>query len=125
MQLTDNFKLDEFACHCGCNEHANYVQNLTELAQALELDRKAYGKPMKIFSGFRCAAHNTAVGGVKNSYHLKGLAADLHAEDTDDLARLHLAVLRGGGFPGGVGLYKSNPLLLHRDVRGIWIFFNR
>ena len=52
--------------------------NLVYLAAyVLEPLRKAMGKPIKISSGYRCERLNKAVGGVYNSQHLKGQAADL------------------------------------------------
>ena len=46
-------------------------------AFVLEPLRVAMGKPIKISSGYRCEKLNKAVGGVYNSQHLKGQAADL------------------------------------------------
>ena len=46
-------------------------------AYVLEPLRKAMGEPIKIGSGFRCQQLNKAVGGVANSQHLTGQAADL------------------------------------------------
>jgi hypothetical protein len=46
-------------------------------AYVLEPLRVAMGKPIKISSGYRCEKLNKAVGGVYNSQHLKGQAADL------------------------------------------------
>ena len=46
-------------------------------AYVLEPLRVAMNEPIKIGSGFRCQALNKAVGGVYNSQHLKGQAADL------------------------------------------------
>ena len=52
--------------------------NLVYLAAyVLEPLRVAMGEPIKIGSGFRCQQLNKAVGGVANSQHLKGQAADL------------------------------------------------
>ena len=69
---TKNFKVSEFACkHCGKNEIDQRVLNT---AQAL---REELGVPVRVNSGYRCPAHNAAVGGVKGSNHTKGLAADL------------------------------------------------
>ena len=52
--------------------------NLVYLAAfVLEPLRVAMKEPIKISSGFRCQALNKAVGGVYNSQHLKGQAADL------------------------------------------------
>ena len=41
--------------------------------------RKAWGAPIIVSSGYRCKELNTLVGGVKNSHHLLGCAADITA----------------------------------------------
>lgn len=46
-------------------------------AYVLEPLRVAMNEPIKIGSGFRCQKLNKAVGGVYNSQHMKGQAADL------------------------------------------------
>lgn len=46
----------------------------TELLQPL---RDAWGGPITITSGYRCAALNAVVGGSRTSAHLTGYAADL------------------------------------------------
>ena len=46
-------------------------------AFVLEPLRVAMGKPIKISSGYRCEKLNKEVGGVYNSQHLKGQAADI------------------------------------------------
>lgn len=64
----------------GINNKPNTEQliNLVYLAaNVLEPLRVAMGEPIKIGSGFRCPALNKAVGGVGNSQHMKGQAADL------------------------------------------------
>lgn len=54
------------------------VINLVYLAAfVLEPLRVAMREPIKIGSGFRCLRLNQAVGGVSNSQHLTGQAADL------------------------------------------------
>jgi uncharacterized protein YcbK (DUF882 family) len=53
-------------------------KNLNKLIDnILDPLRVAYGKPIRVSSGYRCAALNTAVGGVKKSEHREGRAADL------------------------------------------------
>lgn len=53
-------------------------QNLTALvATILDPLRERYGKPINVNSGYRCQALNKAVGGVRNSQHLTGEAADI------------------------------------------------
>ena len=51
------------------------VQRL--ISEVLDPLRDWYGKPIRINSGYRCEALNKAVGGVDNSYHLTGCAADI------------------------------------------------
>ena len=46
-------------------------------AFVLEPLRVAMGKPIKISSGYRCERLNKSVGGVYNSQHLNGQAADI------------------------------------------------
>ena len=46
-------------------------------AFVLEPLRVAMNEPIKIGSGYRCEKLNKAVGGVYNSQHMKGQAADL------------------------------------------------
>lgn len=53
-----------------------------EFVKKLDLLRMFYGKPVYISSGYRTKEHNLAVGGVSDSAHLKGLAADLSCNDS-------------------------------------------
>lgn len=66
--------------------------NLIALVDAvLDPLRLFYGKPIHVSSGFRSPAVNRAVGGVSNSQHLRGEAADI---DTGSrLENQHLARL--------------------------------
>lgn len=71
------------------------VDNLNRLADYLDNIREKLGKPILVSSGYRCPVLNKAVGGVVNSQHQKGLAADLVCADMDGLEK----VLREtGGF---------------------------
>ena len=54
------------------------VEHLSELtAKILEPLREAWGGPIYVTSGYRCDKLNQAVGGVANSVHRLGWAADL------------------------------------------------
>ena len=83
--VTMHFTIEEMyasdtAKRLGINNTPNMQQmiNLVYLcAYVLEPLRVAMGEPIKIGSGFRCEKLNKAVGGVYNSQHLKGQAADL------------------------------------------------
>ena len=50
--------------------------------------RDAMNEPIKIGSGYRCAKLNTAVGGVSNSQHTKGEAADIDTGNHTESYRL-------------------------------------
>ena len=59
---------------------SNVKANLTALvANILDPLREAYGKPIVVSSGYRCAKLNRAVGGVARSQHLSGQAADIQS----------------------------------------------
>lgn len=69
---TNNFKVGEFSCrHCGENRIAQHV---IDLCQKI---RDYVGLPVFVNSAYRCEVHNKRIGGVKNSYHTQGLAADI------------------------------------------------
>jgi len=71
--LSEHFSRWEFACRCGCG----FDDVDQELVSALEALRLKLGKPINITSGCRCEEHNSAVGGVFNSAHTRGTAADI------------------------------------------------
>ena len=65
-------------CHCG-PETAQYVSPL--LLEKLEELRTMIGGPIELSCAYRCAAHNAAVGGVPDSQHRLGTAADIRTPD--------------------------------------------
>lgn len=85
MRLTENFELWEFLKSDTANYHKidntpspSAQVNLSHLARSLQGFRDYIGKPLVITSGYRSPALNRAVGGAKNSWHTKGLAADFY-----------------------------------------------
>lgn len=66
-------------------EEAN-LRNLVE--DVLDKIRDRYGKPIRVNSGFRNAALNSAVGGSKTSQHMMGEAADITTGTRDGNAAL-------------------------------------
>ncbi len=56
--------------------------------QLLDPIREAWGEPIVVSSGYRCKELNALVGGVKNSHHLLGCAADIIAGNKVDQRRL-------------------------------------
>lgn len=75
-----HFKKAEFACECGgryCNGYPGGTTS-SKLLSILEAIRSYYGKPITITSGQRCATFNRQVGGISNSAHRFGRAADIY-----------------------------------------------
>lgn len=70
---TKNFKVSEFTCKCGCGMN-DTDQRLINMCQKI---RDELGVPVRVNSGCRCKVHNARVGGVPNSQHILGYAADL------------------------------------------------
>lgn len=64
---------------------AEILRNL-EYGVQMILDplRRIHQQPIIINSGYRCAQLNKAVGGVQNSWHTKGNAADIHIKDENE-----------------------------------------
>lgn len=74
---------------------ANIVPNLHRLMDYLDKVREAYGKPIRVSSGYRSPQLNSLVGGSPQSQHKQGLAADLVVPDLD---RLFGVIRKLGGF---------------------------
>ena len=107
--LSEHFTADEFACPC-----CGVVLAQSELVEKLENLRRIAGGPVVITSGYRCPAHNKAVGGVENSYHTRGMAADIFVCAISPRQLAEMA--EQAGFDG-IGVYPEQGFV-HVDVRG-------
>lgn len=108
-KLNAYFKVREFACHDG----SDTVLIDDALVQLLRYIRTYFGKPVTINSGYRTVAYNKKVGGVSNSQHTLGKAADIVVQDVPPRA---VASYLESLFPlHGIGLYPS---FVHVDTRG-------
>ena len=108
IKIAEHFNLSEFSCPC-CNLvmlHPELLVKLVELRNILEI-------PVYVTSGYRCFEHNQKVGGVINSYHCIGLAADIKAKDINLITLLEIC--ENIDF-AGIGLYEKKNFL-HLDVR--------
>lgn len=102
------FDREEFRCQCKgkyCNGFP--VEPEEELVRVCNEIRRRLGVPVSIVdsggSGVRCPRHNAAVGGVGNSNHIYGRAADLHSSKQPvEMYRVAEEVL---GDTGELGLY--------------------
>ena len=92
VRLSQHFTLAEF---CNPGKYPANVPTTQQIAnmtygcrQLLEPAREAISCPILINSGFRCEAVNRRVGGVRNSQHLLGQAADIRPRDPQQFQRL-------------------------------------
>ncbi len=91
-----HFTATELSCSCRKHCKGEYFHD-PRFLDALEAMRRDVD-PLIIRSGHRCRAHNTAVGGVQNSYHAKAIAADIAVTNKDRARILQAAV--NAGFTG-------------------------
>ena len=84
------FRKEEFLCRCGkCEMPAEVEANIVALVEnVLDPAREKFGKPITVNSGYRCPKYNAAVGGVANSQHMRGEAADITSADNEQLAKI-------------------------------------
>ena len=101
MQLTKNFKLEEFiksntATAKGIDNTPTeeQLENIKFVAEQLQLIRNTYKQPIYITSGFRSEKLNNAVGGSKTSQHMDGLAVDINQGSRTKNHNLFLIVKR-------------------------------
>ena len=107
------FTPEEMSCRCcgqlpddGIDSRLQYV---------LDAMREAVGGPLILSCCYRCPSHNAEVGGVPNSQHVYGRAADVLCPDgmsVDELA--DIAEQCGGD---GIGRYYNSGFV-HVDTRG-------
>jgi len=117
MKLTKDFTLSEFQSKDGAPFAADVPPKIQELAENLQTIRGHIGVPLSINSGYRSPEHNKAIGGKPNSYHPRGMAADLSCSLPpfklyQEIEKLMLA---GKIKKGGLAEYKS---FVHYDIRG-------
>ena len=106
--LASNFKVREFICHC-CG--AEGIKDVLVYHLQNAHDRLPKNRVMVVTSGYRCPMHNESIGGVENSAHMKGLAADIKFDDSSHKFMLIKAFL-SVGFKR-IGIYES---FIHVDV---------
>ena len=77
-RLSPHFTAGELACRCCGKFGPKDGAEIRTTAQFLERVRVYLGnRAIHVNSGYRCPAHNAAVGGEVNSFHMRGFAADI------------------------------------------------
>lgn len=119
--INEYFKYSEFDCKCGKCERPQGVPS-QELIDILTKIRKHYNQPVIINSGYRCEAHNKAVGGSANSQHFKGSAVDIIVKNTPTQSVWEYVLKNWGDSPLGLAIKRNKGNIyagfVHIDTRG-------
>lgn len=107
-KLSEHFKASEFSCKDG-NEEFLIADRLIDTLEAI---RNHFNSPVIINSGYRTPSWNNKVGGASNSYHCKGMAADIKVKGhtSKEVAEYASRIME----EGGVIRYTN---FVHIDVR--------
>ena len=103
------FSMYEFKCsHTGkCEMNPDFIDKLNDL-------RLAFGKPMRITSGFRDVTHPIEAKKKTSGAHTTGQAADIAVSREDAFDLLSLALTRGFT---GIGIQqKGSGRFIHLDT---------
>ena len=110
-KLSTNFKVKEFACKDG----SDTVLVAPRLVMVLQSIRSRFGAAVTINSGYRTPQYNAKEGGVTDSQHCYGTAADIVVRGKTPA---QVAAYARQLMPdwGGVGVYAKKGFT-HIDVR--------
>ena len=120
MKIGKYFDEYEFACHCdrhGVDAEGHPILDHIidkRLVDVLDRIRERLGVPITVNSGYRCPEHNAEVGGVSDSQHVLGTAADITYDGIDVDYLAEIAEECGAD---GIGKYYYQDFV-HIDVRG-------
>ena len=120
MRMTEHFDLVELTRSATATRLGlmnvppqTAVGNLRNLCQkVLEPLRQHLGKPIIVTSGYRSKELNKAVGGVENSQHLVGEAADLRIESEKQGREWMVWIMDNCEF---------DQLILERNAKATWL----
>ena len=118
MYIPKYFKIEEFNSKDGAEMPNDVRKNILELIKNMDVIRSTINKPIYVNSGYRSPEHNRNVGGVKNSFHMRGMACDFHVKGMtpQELKNILVDLINKGKITqGGIGIY---PTFIHYDIRG-------
>ena len=118
--LTENFTKRELECqHC---HRLPDTEAFLAFIRKLQRARDIADVPFVVLSGYRCAFHNTRVGGAEDSSHLIAVAADIECLDMATREKIFRGAIQAGFRRIGIG-----PRALHfdddyRKPTAIWLY---
>ena len=112
-KLSENFSVKEFRCKDGSDK----ILVDEKLVKLLQKMRDKFGVII-ITSAYRTKSYNKKVGGVSDSQHLYGYAADITIRKTSELLKAAQYAEKIGF--GGIGLDNKYQMFLH-----FWLQFKK
>lgn len=93
--VSPHFKAKEFQS----KDKSEYLLIATELIETLEKIRSHFNTPIIINSGYRTPSWNSKVNGASNSFHCKGMAADIVVKEhsSEEVAKYADSIMEQGG----------------------------
>ena len=93
--VSTHFKAKEFQS----KDKSEYLLIATELIETVEKIRNHFNAPVIINSGYRTPSWNSKVNGASNSYHCKGMAADIvvKGHSSREVAKYADSIMEQGG----------------------------
>lgn len=119
-QLSTHFNIREFKCKCGGTHNILIHENLIEKLELLysKLQNSKWGcSKIIVTSGYRCSAHDKAVGGSGSGQHTKGYASDIICYESNGNpipSHVICCIAQDCGF---AGIGKIDGTATHVDVR--------
>lgn len=107
------FSDEELTCHC-CGQYPEGGMD-SKLLDLIDAMREKVGGPLILSCAYRCPSHNAEVGGVPNSQHVQGCAADVQIPDGMTVDQLAQIAEECGA--DGIGCYYNSDFV-HVDTRG-------
>ena len=118
--ISKHLKWSEIRCRGnGCCDGGGITSETADLFEMIRAQvAAALGAevPIYVTSGYRCYTHNKAVGGVKASQHMRGIALDLDCPEGMEYETFY-HICDALNPDGGVGKYPRHGFV-HVDVRG-------
>jgi len=112
------FTYSDFVCRCGCGR--NHTDPI--LIDMLDSARSAAGVPFLVNSGYRCPAHNQAIGSHADN-HPSGEAADIRCTEGPVRIKMIVALINAGfrriGFHNGF-IHADRMDQSHGRVQSFW-----
>ena len=119
-QISPHFKASEFQCKCGRNHDFELDDDL--IAKLEQLYSVLNCSQIQVSSGYRCAAHDRAVGGSGTGQHTLGKAADICCCDAAGKPIVSYRVCCAAQDIAFRGIARINDAYTHCDTRsgGVW-----